>query len=368
MLLTGRKRTTGKKTFLSLLLVFLLTAPIAAWSEPIGDATSILERWTSFHWGRDCLVWIVHYPEELVDPWVESEAARGGMSEGEKEEYRRAFVSELRIDDTEPFLVTIYAFGPRPLDFGGFASAVRLRTKSGDTVSPLSYERKFDQPVTGIVQGLVFFPKQPDKDFSVAMRRLGVVEEQLFSFGADAAGSSPVASLPESREKEVVVVELPPAPKKDPPKPKPMKEPEPQKMPPPPPPVPAQPVDLAQLKPQPDPEPARPEPPEEQKKNVIFISRDKTLELFIRHWIEGNTSEMYGLLSPATRTLLNEEQFRKQVAATGLRVSLRDGYKVQWLDGDRAKVITAQKMLLFRTLRSKNLSLVKEDKIWKVTW
>lgn len=368
MLLTGRKRTTGKKTFLSLLLVFLLTAPLAAWSEPIGDATSILERWTSFHWGRDCLVWIVHYPEELVDPWVESEAARGGMSEGEKEEYRRAFVSELRIDDTEPFLVTIYAFGPRPLDFGGFASAVRLRTKSGDTVSPLSYERKFDQPVTGIVQGLVFFPKQPDKDFSVAMRRLGVVEEQLFSFGADAAGSSPVASLPESREKEVVVVELPPAPKKDPPKPKPMKEPEPQKMPPPPPPVPAQPVDLAQLKPQPDPEPARPEPPEEQKKNVIFISRDKTLELFIRHWIEGNTSEMYGLLSPATRTLLNEEQFRKQVAATGLRVSLRDGYKVQWLDGDRAKVITAQKMLLFRTLRSKNLSLVKEDKIWKVTW
>ncbi len=56
------------------------------------------------------------------------------------------------------------------------------------------------------------------------------------------------------------------------------------------------------------------------------------------------------------------------MASTGLRVSLRDGYKVQWLDGDRAKVVTAQKMLVFRTLRSKNLSLVKEDKIWKVTW
>ncbi len=356
-----------RKRILPLLAVLLLSAVPAAGSEAIREATEILERWTSFHWGRDCLVWIVHYPEELVDPWVESEAARGGMSEGEKEEYRRAFVSELRISETEPFLVTIYAFGPRPLDFGGFASAVSLVNKNGDKAAPLSYERKFDQPVSGIVQGLVFFPKQTDKEFSVSMRRLGVVEEQLFSFRRDAGGNTPVASVPEVREKEVVVVELPPAPRKEPPKPKPVKEPEPQQVLPPPP-VPARPIELAELQPQPAPEPVRPEPPEEPKKNVIFISRDKTLELFIGHWIEGNTEAMYGLLSSATKTLLNEEEFRRQVASTGLRVSLRDGYKVQWLDGDRAKVVTAQKMLVFRTLRSKNLSLVKEDKIWKVTW
>ena len=350
--------------FLSALLV-LFAAP-AAGSDAIGEATAILERWTSFHWGRDCLVWIVHYPEELVDPWVDSEAARGGMSEGEREEYRKAFVSELRIGDTEPFLVTIYAFGPRPLDFGGFASSVRLVTKNGDAVPPLSYEGKFDQPVSGIVQGLVFFPKQRDKEFSVAMRRLGVVEEQLFSFGGEGAGSTPVASLPPEKEKEVVVVELPPAPKKEPPKPKPVKDPPPQMLTPPP--VPAQPVELAELQPRPAPEPVMPEPAEEPKKNVVFISRDKTLELFISHWIAGDTKAMYGLLSSATKTLLNEDQFGKQVNATGLRLSLRDGYKVQWQNGDRAKVITAQKMLVFRSLRSKTLSLVKEEKIWKVTW
>ncbi len=44
------------------------------------------------------------------------------------------------------------------------------------------------------------------------MRRLGVVEEQLFSFRRDAGGNTPVASVPEVREKEVVVVELPPPP------------------------------------------------------------------------------------------------------------------------------------------------------------
>ena len=364
MAFSGSPKIRRLCLFLPVLLV-LFAAP-AAGSDAIGEATAILERWTSFHWGRDCLVWIVHYPEELVDPWVDSEAARGGMSEGEREEYRKAFVSELRIGDTEPFLVTIYAFGPRPLDFGGFASSVRLVTKNGDAVPPLSYEGKFDQPVSGIVQGLVFFPKQRDKEFSVAMRRLGVVEEQLFSFGGEGAGSTSVASLPPEKEKEVVVVELPPAPKKEPPKPKPVKDPPPQILPPPP--VPAQPVELAELQPRPAPEPARPEPAEEPKKNVVFISRDKTLELFIGHWIAGDTKAMYGLLSSATKTLLNEDQFGKQVNATGLRLSLRDGYKVQWLDGDRAKVITAQKMLVFRTLRSKTLSLVKEDKIWKVTW
>ncbi len=212
--------------FLSALLV-LFAAP-AAGSDAIGEATAILERWTSFHWGRDCLVWIVHYPEELVDPWVDSEAARGGMSEGERKNTARPSFRNSGSATPNPFLSPFTPSAPRPLDFGGFASSVRLVTKNGDAVPPLSYEGKFDQPVSGIVQGLVFFPKQRDKEFSVAMRRLGVVEEQLFSFGGEGAGSTPVASLPPEKEKEVVVVELPPAPKKEPPKPKPVKDPPPQ--------------------------------------------------------------------------------------------------------------------------------------------
>lgn len=345
--------------FCLLMPALLVAAPGASWGD-IGEATAILEKWTSFHWGRDCLVWIVHYPEELVEPWIAAEAARGGMSEGEREDYRKAFVADLRINDTEPFLVTIYAFGPRPLDFGGFAEAVGLVTAGGEKVKPLSYERKFDQPVSGIVQGLVFFPKQPDKNFSVVMKRLGVVEEQLFSFARE---ETVLAALPEERPKEVVVVELPPAPPKTPPKPKVQEAPPP---PPPPPPIPAAREELAELKPQPEPD--LPPPPPPAKDQVVFISRDKTLELFIRRWIDGDTAGMYDLLSSDTRTLLNEEQFGRQVGATGLRLSLRDGYKVQWQEGDRAKVVTAQKMLLFRTLRSKMLSLVKEGKIWKVTW
>lgn len=352
-----------RKYFLIILICLAITTE--AGGDPVTDATAILERWTSFHWGRDCLVWVVHYPEELVEPWVEAEAARGGLSGAEREDYKKAFMSELRMDAAEPFLLTIYAFGPRPLDFGGFAAAVNLVSSDGARLKPLSYERKFDEPLSGIVQGLVFFPKQPDKDFSVAIKHLGVVEEQLFSFNISQEGSSAVASLPEG-PKEVVVVDLPPAPKKDPPKPKPPAEPE-RPLPPPPPVV--QPVELAELQPRPAPEPM-PLPPAESDpgEKVIFITRDKTLEKFVRYWIGGETAKMYALLSSATRTLLDEGEFARQVAATGLRPSLKDGYKVQWLEGDRAKIITAQKMLLFRTLRSKGVSLIKEDKIWKVTW
>ncbi|NLA90986.1 MAG: hypothetical protein GX843_05040, partial [Synergistaceae bacterium] len=182
-----------------------------------------------------------------------------------------------------------------------------------------------------------------------------------FSF-APRALETTVASVPEELPREVVVVELPPAPQKAAPKPKPQEA----SPPPPPPPVPAPQEELEDLKPLPEPDPSP--PPVPVKDQVVFISRDKTLELFVGRWIEGDTAGMYDLLSSDTRTILNEEQFGRQVAATGLRVSLRDGYKVQWQEGDRAKVITAQKMLVFRTLRSKMLTLAKEGKIWKVTW
>ncbi|PKL02295.1 MAG: hypothetical protein CVV55_05180, partial [Synergistetes bacterium HGW-Synergistetes-2] len=89
-----------KRLLFVIMFLCCLSAP-AFGSDSIVEATSILERWTAFHWGRDCLVWLVHYPEELVDPWVAAEAARSGMSEAESAQYRASFTSELRIVDTE---------------------------------------------------------------------------------------------------------------------------------------------------------------------------------------------------------------------------------------------------------------------------
>ncbi|NLB83529.1 MAG: hypothetical protein GX791_04710 [Synergistaceae bacterium] len=107
---------------------------------------------------------------------------------------------------------------------------------------------------------------------------------------------------------------------------------------------------------------------ENDKKEVIFISREKTVERFLRLWIDGKYDGMYDLLSSSSRKSLNEKQFSSEIAATKLRSSLRDGYKVKWLEDGKVQIITAQKMLLFRTLRSKVILLEKEDKLWKVTW
>ena len=353
-------------------LLLCLLFPLASWGQdPVTQATAILERWTSFHWGRDCLVWIVHYPEELVDPWVEAEAARRGMTEAEKQEYREDFTKELRIRDTEAFLLTVYAFGPRPLTLAPFSTSIFLQNPGGSKISPLSYEKKFDVPLTGIVQGLVFFPKQEEQDFSLVMKGLGVQTEQLFSFGSFREETPVVEIAPPEPVREVVVVELPPAPKKEPPK---AKKPPPVKAPPPPePPVIASPPELMDFKPEPSvaEKPLKEEPSaekEESGKGVLFISKEKTVEKFVRLWIEGKYDGMYDLLSSSSRKGLTEKKFSSEIAATKLRSSLRDGYKIKWLDDGKVQIVTAQKMLLFRTLRSKMILLEKEDKLWKVTW
>ncbi len=224
------------RKFLALLCVLLLPNGVFAAESPVEEATAILERWTSFHWGRDCIVWVVHYPEELVTPWVEAEAARSGMSQEEKDEYRRSFVKELRIAETEPFLMTVYAFGPKPLSLAPLSGSMLLSLPDGQSIAPTSYEKKFDEPLTGVVQGLVFFPKQPDKRFVVMVKGLGIRGEQEFAFAAHGSGNgtgSPVADpvvkedvalVPKARDKskpeaggsrEGIVVSLPPVPKSE---------------------------------------------------------------------------------------------------------------------------------------------------------
>lgn len=353
------------KRLLVALLVLLLIAGRSDAGDSVAEAMSIIERWTAFHWGRDCLVWLVHYPEELVDPWVGAEAARSGMSGPESEQYRRSFTSELRIGETEPFLLTVYVFSPRPLDLGRFEHAIMLETGDGRRLPPLSYERKFDQPLSGITQGLVFFPKQDDKDFVVVLKNLGIQDEQPFAFVGAVEPPVVVASAPPA-EVEVVVVELPPAPKKDPPKPK-APEPVAPLLPPPPPPPPpvATTTELEELAPPPAPELPL---PREEEVSPIYIGKDRTVENFVRHWIEGETGAMYDLLSTSSRTALTEEQFAAQVNATGLRPSLKEGYKIQWMEEGRVRVVTAQRMLLFRTLRSKVLGIDRENSLWRLTW
>ena len=192
-------------------------APAEQVANPFGETIRVLEQWTVSHWGRDCFVWIVYYPKELIEPWVEAEVLRVGMSEAERRAYRDTFVSELRMDEAEPFLVSVYSFGARPVSLAPVSDNILLVTAAGERVRPVRYDTNLDQPLRGLVQGLVFFPKQRNTDFAVAVKGMGGYDERLFSFAPAASlGGWDGEADPSPEETRTVVVELPkkPAPKR----------------------------------------------------------------------------------------------------------------------------------------------------------
>jgi hypothetical protein len=399
-------------------LFFLLATlpPMCACADtsPVEEATSILERWTTFHWGRDCIVWVVHYPEELVTPWVEAEASRSGMSQEEKDNYRRSFVKELRIAETEPFLLTVYAFGPKPLALAPLSSSVLLSLPDGRSVAPVSYEKKFDEPLSGVVQGLVFFPKQPDKRFVVTVRGLGIRREQEFAFGVSAVQTEGPGIVPEEGpgpkdtepsiaakspgkgkgtvtggNREGIVVSLPPAPKSE--KKAPVVPERPERPLPPVPPTPPLPepsatpvpalvgsddVALAAFRPDSkklasgDVAPQDPSSPETRKKDTknVYRSKEKALEAFLSEWIAGDAGKMHSLLSEPSAKTVSVQALKRDTIDTPMRWALKDGYKIKWLDGNRAKVIASQKFILMRTLVSRVVTLAQEGHSWSVVW
>ena len=374
------------------LLVFacLVPSPCGAVSQnPLGETIRVLEQWTAAHWGRDCFVWIVYYPEDLVEPWIEAEALRVGMSEPERRAYRDTFVSELRIGKAEPFLVTVYSFGARPISFAPVSDNILLVTASGERLRPVRYDTHLDQPLRGLVQGLVFFPKQTDTDFAVAVKGMGVYEERLFSFApapSPEAGSGDEASPEETK---TVVVELPkrPAPKKvtvrPVQRPKPVEHPAVPMAPPPAPPRPIPPLlaedsgDMAlfveSLRDRASPAPSRRESsaPEAPEKNTqsAYVSREQVLRQFLTLWSENQPDAMYAMLSAASQKMLTPENFARETAkASDFRSGLKDGYRIDWVGEERARVITDRRFLMFRSLVVRTLGVVREGGSWKVVW
>ena len=161
---------------ISLCLILILISGCAAFAaeidinSPFDETIRILERWTAAHWGRDCYVWIVHYPAEIAEPWASAEALKIGMSESEAEAYKNKFISDLQLDESETFLLNIYSFGARPVNISPIADNVALVTASGQRVKPTRYDSSLDYISSGRVQGFIFLPKQNNQDYAIAIK------------------------------------------------------------------------------------------------------------------------------------------------------------------------------------------------------
>ncbi len=350
--------------------------------SPSEKTIRILERWTCSHWGQDCFVWVVHYPEEIADAWTESEALRTGMNQAERERYRRNFVSELELEKSETFLVSVYSFGARPVNLSPVMENVSLFTGSGERIKPTRYDSNLDNPSGGVVQGLVFFPRQADKDYVIGIRGMDS-KERVFAFETV---NSP-APEPAKKNSDVVVVNLPkkknrqttviPAKKKTEPVL--------------PPPVPHKPIppifqdsskDIAEFVKSihsKDDKPEKEAGVSQDKRVVIqprlanvdnsYVSKESVLRKFLALWAENRPGEMYDMLSERAKRNISRENFAKEIRKDGaFREGLRADYRLDWVGEERAKVITTRKTLVFRSVVTRTLGITREGSSWRVVW
>jgi|UPI0004B9C101 hypothetical protein len=438
-LLSRRKRVHAVFSCVWLFVFFSFVAPLFAEElsapetspmerrEMLREVTSILERYTAFRWGEDCLVWVVHYPEELVDPWVRLEAAKRGFSAADAATYKQSFLRDLRMGDSEPVLLTIYQFGGSPLSLAPLSEHLALVNDRGERVAPSSYDESFDGVLSGVVQGLVFFPRQ-EGTFTLSLSGMAG-EEQFFAFSGMSPAKEPVAASRDVPAETMVVTlgENPGGGKTGQDAPKgavtvaanssvPKREegkkapsPHPQKtdadVPSPPPflvmpnaPVPIQGGGVAMpmqdtslpssgevaseeplavdeavpemslsmdvgARPLEDVAPASGTP-----ERLIRLSRQQTVEKFLQGWIAGDVDAMYELLTKDTKVLYTRDAFGKRVLEGSFRWALKEGYVLSWPNETVVKVSAAQKLLVMRVLRSEVLRLVEEQGIWRISW
>ena len=369
-----------------MVLAAIITAGIffahanAAETSAYDQTIRILERWTSAHWGQDCFVWVVHYPEELAVPWAESEALRAGMTDAEKERFRENFVSELKLDTSETFLVSVYSFGARPVNLNPARDNISLLSSTGERIKPTRYDSTLDNPSLGVVQGLVFFPKQSNKDYVIGLKGMGRTE-RIFSF---APPETPPSQPPKS---DVVVVNVPRRqPKK--PVPIPINKPTPP-TPPPPPPIPPRPIkpilqeessDMADfvrsVRERGNDSQDRtatnttPAPRRQVNTENAYSSRETVLRRFLNLWADGSYSEMYDMLSEASKRVISRDNFAREARkASDIRAGIKGGdFRIDWVGEERAKVITTRKTLVFRTVSTRTLGVTREGSSWRVVW
>ena len=78
---------------------------------------------------------------------------------------------------------------------------------------------------------------------------------------------------------------------------------------------------------------------------------------------------MYSMLSESSQKSFTREAFESELRkAADFRAALRDGYTLDWLGTERAKVVAAKRLLLIRTLVSRTLGVAREGSAWKIVW
>lgn len=379
----------------SRLLLVLLSIVLSSSSPCLGedkasslewDFAALMDRWTRFKWSSSFLVYALYYHPDMVDPWVELEASRRGMSVAEKSLYRSGFVRDLRFADASAFLVVVDNFSGRDLKLNPQSDLTLV--VGGRELKPLEVDRTLLSPIRGKVQGIVFFPKVEDPssmDLRIAGLKVGD-KEVVLSWRSE--GDERTPQLPE----KIVVVEVPPPPKQPlSPGGTASKE-----TPPPPPKKPKGEDSQGEAGPpswigpmsggtsdRPQEQPKEPVPPKLPSLPSVDVaapevSRDLVAEIprqlleeaarsFVEMWRKGDYKGMFGMLSSDSRRNMGLREFEELIKGELMSSAIKDGgtFKIQ---GNRVVVEASDKFLFVRVLRRKVLEAVLEGKEVKFRW
>ena len=100
-----------------------------------------------------------------------------------------------------------------------------------------------------------------------------------------------------------------------------------------------------------------------------YVSREYVLKNFLRLWSENKPREMYDMLAESSKKLISRENFAKEIAkSSDFRTMLKGDYRIDWIGEERAKIVGDKRVLMFKTLMSRTLGVVRENSSWKVVW
>lgn len=336
-----------------------------AFASDADEVTAILDKWTSAHWGDDCFVWIVHYPEELAVPWAELEVRKGSINAEQKDSYAESFMKELSMDKYEPFLVSVTFFSDSNVDLSPFENRISLISRKGEKIRPVSFDGAFEQPANDSIRGLVFFPKQEEGVLRVQLNGLGLGGDGIFSFGSSDAGSDHVKAQPDRKDigtREGVIVIRPSSGienDKDIPQesdPEPADEPENAVL---------KEAETGSSSVSSDENSEKGSP---EMANRAFKSRDLLLRTFLDSWISGDYKKMYSLLSTESRKKTSEAAFTGDSMQSPFRIILMNGYTYDWENEDTAVVTSKSKLEIMKGISTKKIRLAEEGNGWKILW
>jgi hypothetical protein len=360
-------------------LVILFALCTSLFASPAQEVASVLDKWTSFHWGDDCFVWIVRYTEDLAEPWADLAVEKGAVSREDRDSYVKSFKAELDMSTREPLLVSITSFSGSPLQLESFGEKIYILDSAGKRTGPDSYDESFDKPVKDNARGLVFFPVQ-EGPFRVVIKGLGLADGGRFDFpgfegiqpdsvssGMDAAqpGRSStgltegvIVISPSERyieEQENVSVSEPGE-----------KDTE---------------IVTGSLEPSDEPEESgsdgksssatgkekAPENETEERGN-LYKSKDLLLKAFLESWISGDYEKMYSLLSESSKKRVSRAVFTRNNMQSPFRIILMNGYTYKWEDDATAVVSSKSELGIMQGLSSKKIKVTREGNGWSVLW